>query len=65
MAAMPLSFKELYRFDEFELDPSRRTFVRNGTPVLISPKAFEVLAYLGEQPRPGGDQGGIAQSGLA
>jgi TolB-like protein/DNA-binding winged helix-turn-helix (wHTH) protein/Flp pilus assembly protein TadD len=50
MAAMPLSFKELYRFDEFELDPSRRTFVRNGTPVLISPKAFEVLAYLVSNP---------------
>ena len=47
---MPLSFKDLYRFDEFELDPSRRSFVRNGTPVLISPKAFEVLAYLVSNP---------------
>src|ERR1700735_1318521 len=50
MAAMSLSFKDLYRFDEFELDPSRRTFVRGGTPVLISPKAFEVLAYLVSTP---------------
>jgi TolB-like protein/DNA-binding winged helix-turn-helix (wHTH) protein/Flp pilus assembly protein TadD len=50
MAAMPLSFKDLYRFDEFELDPSRRTFVRGGTPVLISPKAFDVLAYLVSNP---------------
>ncbi|HTW47515.1 MAG TPA: winged helix-turn-helix domain-containing protein, partial [Acidobacteriaceae bacterium] len=36
----------LYRFDEFELIPARRTFTRNGTPVSVSPKAFEVLTYL-------------------
>ena len=36
----------LYRFDEFELSPARRTFARNGIPVSISPKAFEVLTYL-------------------
>lgn len=36
----------LYRFDEFELNLARRTFARNGVPVAISPKAFEVLCYL-------------------
>ncbi len=43
---MALSFKGLYRFEEFELNPSGRAFLRNGKPVLISPKAFEVLTYL-------------------
>jgi TolB-like protein/DNA-binding winged helix-turn-helix (wHTH) protein len=47
---MPSSFNDLYRFDDFELDPSRRTFVRNGTPVSVSPKAFEVLTYLVANP---------------
>ncbi|HEY2859841.1 MAG TPA: winged helix-turn-helix domain-containing protein [Terracidiphilus sp.] len=39
-------FGTSYRFEEFELDPARRTFARNGTPVPIPPKAFEVLLYL-------------------
>ncbi|MGA2812451.1 MAG: winged helix-turn-helix domain-containing protein [Candidatus Acidiferrum sp.] len=47
---MPLSFKDLYRFDEFELAPPKRAFARNGTPVVISPKAFEVLTYLVANP---------------
>jgi TolB-like protein/DNA-binding winged helix-turn-helix (wHTH) protein/Flp pilus assembly protein TadD len=47
---MPLSFKDLYRFDEFTLDPPKRAFARNGTPVTISPKAFEVLTYLVANP---------------
>jgi TolB-like protein/DNA-binding winged helix-turn-helix (wHTH) protein len=47
---MPLSFEDLYRFDEFELDPSKRAFARNGTPVVVSPKAFEVLTYLVANP---------------
>jgi TolB-like protein/DNA-binding winged helix-turn-helix (wHTH) protein/Flp pilus assembly protein TadD len=47
---MPLSFKDLYRFDEFALDPPKRAFARNGTPVAVSPKAFEVLTYLVANP---------------
>jgi DNA-binding winged helix-turn-helix (wHTH) protein len=47
---MSLSIRELYRFGDFELDPSRRTFLRNGTPVLVSPKAFEVLTFLVTNP---------------
>ena len=37
---------QLYRFDEFELDPSRRVLARGDTPVALSPKAFEVLKFL-------------------
>ena len=40
----------LYRFDEFELYPGRRAFTRNGVPVAVSPKAFEVLTYLVANP---------------
>src|ERR1017187_4583252 len=36
----------LYRFDEFEMDPSRRVLARNDAPIALSPKAFEVLKYL-------------------
>ena len=41
---------KLYRFDEFVLDPSKRTFARNGESVSISPKAFDVLTYLVNNP---------------
>ena len=43
---MLLSTNRLYRFDEFELDPSRRVLSRNETPVALTPKAFDVLSYL-------------------
>jgi len=43
---MSLSFRGLYRFDEFELDPQRRSLTRNGTVVPLSSKAFQVLTYL-------------------
>jgi DNA-binding winged helix-turn-helix (wHTH) protein/Tol biopolymer transport system component len=43
---MSLSTKALYRFDAFELDPSRRALSRDGSPVLLTPKAFDVLSYL-------------------
>jgi len=47
---MSLSINKLYRFDEFVLDPARRTFARNSKSVSISPKAFDVLAYLVSNP---------------
>src|SRR5271163_315837 len=50
MAIMSLTSKDLYRFDEFELDPSRWALERNGAAVLVSPKAFEVLTYLVNNP---------------
>jgi len=43
---MSLPVKDVYRFDEFVLDPPKRTFARHGKPVSVSPKAFEVLTYL-------------------
>lgn len=43
---MSQSFEGLYRFEEFELRPSARAFMRSGKPILVSPKAFEVLTYL-------------------
>jgi eukaryotic-like serine/threonine-protein kinase len=42
--------KGLYWFQEFQLNPSARTFLRSGKPVAVSPKAFEVLTYLVEHP---------------
>lgn len=43
---MSFVIRGVYRFHEFELNPARRTFTRNGIPVPVSPKAFEVLNYL-------------------
>jgi len=47
---MSLPFNSLYRFDEFELDPSRRSLSRSGASVPLSSKAFEVLIYLVANP---------------
>ena len=47
---MASCFKSSYRFGEFDLDPSERTFWRNGKPIAVSPKAFEVLTYLVANP---------------
>ncbi len=38
-----------YRFGEFLLDPAKRTLVRDGLPVPLQPKAFELIVYLIEQ----------------
>jgi DNA-binding winged helix-turn-helix (wHTH) protein len=45
-----LSFAGLYRFEEFELDLSRRTLVRDGALLPLSPKVFEVLTHLVANP---------------
>src|SRR5580658_11213230 len=47
---MPPVLNDAYRFDEFELSRSRRTLLRNGQPVSLLPKTFEVLSYLVENP---------------
>src|SRR5208283_1666136 len=47
---MSFPLRGLYRFDEFELNPSGRALLRNGKPVVVSPKAFEVLTYLVANP---------------
>ncbi|MBB5206489.1 winged helix-turn-helix domain-containing protein [Chiayiivirga flava] len=36
----------LYRFANFELDPARRELRRDGVPVDLPPKAFDVIVYL-------------------
>src|SRR4051794_14600744 len=35
-----------YRFDDFELDPARRSLVRGGSAIVLRPKVFDVLLYL-------------------
>jgi len=47
---MSLTTNGIYRFDEFELDPSSRTFSRNGAQIPLYPKAFEILVYLATNP---------------
>ena len=47
---MSLSFSGLYRFDEFELDPSRRSLSRNGAVVPLTSKGFLILTYLVANP---------------
>src|SRR6202453_4096045 len=47
-----MSFTEqgIYRFDELELDPSRRMFSHYGAQIPLYPKAFEILIYLASNP---------------
>ena len=40
----------LYRFGQFVLDPARRTLYRADTPVALTPKAFDVLLFLLQNP---------------
>ncbi len=47
---MSLTGNRIYRFDEFELDPSSRTFSRDGERIPLFPKAFEILIYLVANP---------------
>jgi len=43
---MPLVEKEIYRFDRFVLDPVERILLCDGTPVSLTPKAFDTLVCL-------------------
>jgi Tol biopolymer transport system component/DNA-binding winged helix-turn-helix (wHTH) protein len=38
-----------YEFDSYRLDPVRRTLTRDGEPVAITPKVFDLLLYLVER----------------
>ncbi len=40
----------MYRFGEFVLDPRRRMLSRDGSPVVLTPKAFDVLSFLLQNP---------------
>ena len=39
-----------YRFGQFVLDPARRTLSRADSPVSLTPKAFDVLFFLVQNP---------------
>src|ERR1700690_3202431 len=39
-----------YRFGEFALDPARRTLSRADSSISLSPKAFDVLLFLVQNP---------------
>jgi len=45
---IPMS--NLYRFGQFVLDPGRRTLSRADSPVSVTPKAFDVLFFLAQNP---------------
>ena len=36
----------LYHFDRFSLDPDRRELRRDGTPISVEPKVFDLIIYL-------------------
>ena len=38
--------KPIYEFGAFRLDPAERLLVRDGQPVPLTPKAFDLLVYL-------------------
>lgn len=40
----------VYEFGPFRLDPGERLLLRDGQPVAITPKAFDLLAYLVQRP---------------
>src|SRR5260370_18914968 len=40
----------VYRFGDFALDHRRRTLSRGGSPVVLTPKAFDVLLFLLQNP---------------
>ncbi len=40
--------KKIIRFAEFELDASKRLLLRDGEPLALNAKAFDVLAFLAE-----------------
>jgi TolB-like protein/DNA-binding winged helix-turn-helix (wHTH) protein len=48
LAGFPMS--DLYRFGQFVLDPRKRTLSRAGSPVSLTPKAFDVLLFLAQNP---------------
>ncbi len=43
---MAPEINNLYRFDDFELHPGRRTLTRLGEKIPLAPKTFDVLVYL-------------------
>src|SRR5271169_6644773 len=46
----PLPVDNLYRFGQFALDSRKRTVSRANSPVSLTPKAFDVLLFLVQNP---------------
>ena len=46
---MPTATKHLYEFEAFVLDPAERRLLRNGVPVPLTPKSFDLLVALVEK----------------
>jgi eukaryotic-like serine/threonine-protein kinase len=44
------STENVYRFEEFVLNPRRRMLFRNDSPVSLTPKAFDLLTFLVQNP---------------
>src|ERR1700676_3852475 len=40
----------LYRFGQFVLDPAKRTLSHADSPISLTPKAFDVLLFLAQNP---------------
>ena len=47
---LPDPASDFYRFGQFVLDPRRRTLSRGDSPVFLTPKAFDVLIFLVQNP---------------
>jgi DNA-binding winged helix-turn-helix (wHTH) protein/predicted negative regulator of RcsB-dependent stress response/Flp pilus assembly protein TadD len=47
---MPADLGPIYRFGDFELDPLTRVLERNGSPVSLNRRAFDLLLYLVQNP---------------
>jgi serine/threonine-protein kinase len=45
-----LQSNRAYEFGPFRLDPAERLLLRDGQPVALTPKAFDLLVYLVERP---------------
>jgi len=45
-----LTGKALFRFDEFEIDPATRSLSRQGEPIPLNSKTFDLLLFLAERP---------------
>ncbi len=48
---MGVAMSQLYRFGPYVLDPQRRTLCCNESPTPLTPKAFDVLLFLAQNPR--------------
>src|SRR2546425_34834 len=46
---MPAQVKQIYEFGPFRLDTAERVLLRDGRPVQLTPKAFDVLLLLVER----------------